>query len=366
VSSESGQTAIEYTGVLALVALAFAALLATGLAASVAGDLGCALARIEGDACGSTPPPAPDPVTRATWGTYVSLGDSYSAGEGLGDYQPGSHVEKSRCRVSLPHGPCIYHQDPETVVGCDRSGSAYNSTISDRYRFKGGKQTWACSGATTDDVYDPSDPTCGGGRYGEGCQVDRVDAGTSLVTMSIGGNDAGFADDLKSCYTNRARLHWSHPCSDAESAIDERIASLGPKLQAALRAIRARAPQARIVIVTYPRLFPADPTHNAACATIEHVCLTPDDQAFFNREAVKLDDAICAATRGAGVGAECVNAIDAFDGCEIDEPDSCLQAPATHISGTTGIGVNPGAFHPSERGQRLLGELIDRQIARPR
>jgi len=33
-----------------------------------------------------------NPVTRATWGTYVSLGDSYSAGEGLGDYQPGSSV----------------------------------------------------------------------------------------------------------------------------------------------------------------------------------------------------------------------------------------------------------------------------------
>jgi GDSL-like Lipase/Acylhydrolase family len=91
------------------------------------------------------------------------------------------------------------------------------------------------------------------GKYGEGCQVARVDGKTSLVTLSIGGNDAGFADDPKTCYTNRARLHWSHPCSDAAPGINGKIDAVGPKLEAALQEIRRRAPHARIVIVTYPR-----------------------------------------------------------------------------------------------------------------
>lgn len=371
---------VEYSGVLLFVVLLFAALVATGIAASVSRDVACAIARIDGGAgCASlsAPPPpdanAPwnsaDPVERATWGTYVSLGDSYSAGEGLGDYQAGSHVEQSQCKVGFM-GHCVYHKDPKVINGCDRSGSAYNSTVSGRYGFKGGKQTWACSGATIDDVYDPNDPTCSGhghasGKYGEGCQLDRINSDTSLVTLSIGGNDAGFADDLKTCYTNRAKLHWSHPCSDAAPGIDGKISAIGPKLEAALQAMRRRAPHARIVIVTYPRMFPEPPTGNAACVSVEHVCLTPADQEFFNQEGAKLDNEICAATAAAGVGAECINAADAFDGCEIDQPDSCLQAPSTDISGSTVVGINPGAFHPTTRGQQILGQLINQEVSHP-
>ncbi len=177
--SERGQAAVEWGGVLLLVAVMIAVVLAAmqvlGVTASIAKGLECNVAKVFGAGGGCPAPGSPgagprasdpnapwnssDPVTRATWGQYVSLGDSYSAGEGLGNYQPGSHVGQSRCRVGLPFGgPCIYHQDPKVIDGCDRSGSAYNSTVSGHYGFKGGKQTWACSGATTQDIYDPSDP----------------------------------------------------------------------------------------------------------------------------------------------------------------------------------------------------------------
>jgi hypothetical protein len=327
---ESGQTAAEYMGALLLVAALLAALASAGIATAIAGDIDCIVTRIGGGAGDCAPPPqqpdvrpwdSTDPVERATWGTYVSLGDSYSAGEGLGDYQPGR---------------------------CDRSPGAYNSTVSAHFSFKGGTRTWACSGATIDDVFSPDDPTCGGG---EGCQVNRVDAGTSLVTLSIGGNDAGFADDLRECYLARLRRR---ACSGAGPAIDAKIAAIGPKLQAAIRAIHARAPHARIVIVTYPRPFPAHPTGNGACVTF--VCLTTADQVFLNGEAEKLDDAICAAA----AGAECIDARDAFAGCELGQPDSCLQAPRIH-----GLSVDRGSFHPTRHGQQVLGDLVDGRIAKP-
>src|SRR4051794_5036596 len=121
---ESGQVALEYTGVLLLVAITIAALASAGIAASIAEHVECLVTRIGGvsASCGEAPGApertdpwdAPDPVARTTWGGYVSLGDSYSAGEGLGDYQPGR---------------------------CDRSASAYNATVSASYGFKGGKQT---------------------------------------------------------------------------------------------------------------------------------------------------------------------------------------------------------------------------------
>src|SRR5262249_27425148 len=150
-----GQETMEWGAVLILVALVIGALLTSGIVASVASAVECNVEKVfQGPAtCTHQPgqpgsnPAAPwdasNPVTRATWGTYVSLGDSYSAGEGLGDYEPGSHVGQSQCKVSVL-GHCVFHKDPKVIDGCDRSSSAYNSTVSGTYDFNGGKQTWAC------------------------------------------------------------------------------------------------------------------------------------------------------------------------------------------------------------------------------
>ena len=167
-----GQTTLEWLCVsaaclaLALVVAAYAA----RVAPAVAQSLRAVICVVGGGSCGApsqgSPVPgypasgdpwdSPDPVRRATWGGYVALGDSYSAGEGLGDYQPGSHVDRSQCRVSVM-GHCVYHRDPKVLDGCDRSSGAYSSTVSGGHMFAGGTRTWACSGSITRDVYDGAD-----------------------------------------------------------------------------------------------------------------------------------------------------------------------------------------------------------------
>jgi hypothetical protein len=381
VRDSAGQATIEWTGAaVVVVALAMAlAALTPQVAHGVTGAVRAAICKLEGGSCpvGAQGPTAqPDPVRDATWGTYVSLGDSYSAGEGLGDYQDGSDVKESQCRVSVM-GHCVYHKDPKVIDGCHRSSGAYNSTVSGTYHFRGGKQTWACSGSITRDVYDgPGDPDCSdghaSGHYGEGCQVNRVNANTSLVTMTIGGNDAGFSDDLKNCYmAERPGGRHEAGCTGQKDAIDARIAAIPDRLTADLKAIRARSPRARIIVMTYPRPFPSDPQHTSACLKLGwgpasyHLCLSSGDQRFLNSEARSLDDTICSAVASAGVGAECVDAYDAFNGCEMGTADSCLQALTAHISGSTGIGINEGAYHPTTRGQQILGQLINQEIEHP-
>jgi hypothetical protein len=202
--------------------------------------------------------------------------------------------------------------------------------------------------------------------------VDRVNQNTSLVTMTIGGNDAGFADDLKTCYmAERPGGQHEAGCVGQQAAIDDKIAQMRPRLIADLQAIRARAPHARIIILTYPRPFPQNPTETGACLTLGasivsyHLCLSPGDQRFLNSEAAKLDMAVCSAVQAAGVGAECVNAYNAFAQCEMGDPNSCLQAPTAHVSGSTVIGINPGAYHPTAQGQQILGQLINQEISHP-
>ena len=143
--------------------------------------------------------------------TYVALGDSYSSGTGT--------------RTYIADG-----------TSCLRSVYAYPSLIA---AAKGYALNFrACSGAKIADVTTT--------------QLSALTAGTNYVTMSIGGNDAGFADVLTTC----AQPAWLSNCT---GAIDKAQAYLRNTLPAALTTlygqIRARAPQAKVTVVGYPRIF---------------------------------------------------------------------------------------------------------------
>ena len=89
----------------------------------------------------------------ATSTSYVALGDSYSSGVGTGSY-----TLSSTCKRGVYAYPYLYTQ-----------------------RHAGTSLTFvACSGAKTSDVL--------------ATQVQSVTKSTTLVTMTIGGNDIGFAN----------------------------------------------------------------------------------------------------------------------------------------------------------------------------
>jgi lysophospholipase L1-like esterase len=149
-------------------------------------------------------------ATAATGG-YVALGDSYSSGVGAGSYISSSG-------------------------SCDRSTNAYpylwNAAHSpSSFAFN------ACSGATTDDVM--------------ANQLGSLNSSTSLVSISIGGNDAGFSDVMTTCV-----LQSDSDClariATAEAYVDN---TLPGKLDTVYNAISAKAPSARVVVLSYPRFY---------------------------------------------------------------------------------------------------------------
>ncbi len=72
------------------------------------------------------------------------------------------------------------------------------------------------------------------------------------MTISVGGNDAGFADVLTECATP----WWAGDC---DGAIDQAQAYINNTLPGALSnlytSIRTQAPNAKVVVVGYPRIF---------------------------------------------------------------------------------------------------------------
>lgn len=151
------------------------------------------------------PPPA-----AAVADEYVALGDSYSSGTGTRRY-----VDRS-CRRSTAAFP--------VVVASARPGTTL--------RFV------ACSGATIPDV--------------ERDQLAALTPATGLVTLTVGGNDAGFTAVLTRC----ALPMWVARCAPPVVRARRFITGTLPRrLDRLYAAIRARSPGARVVVLGYPRLF---------------------------------------------------------------------------------------------------------------
>jgi lysophospholipase L1-like esterase len=151
------------------------------------------------------------PPAHAAAPMYVALGDSYASGTGTRSY--------------INDG-----------TSCQRSMYAYPALIAAARGYS--LNFRACSGAKIADV--------------TSTQLSALTSSTSYVTISVGGNDAGFADVLTEC----ALPGWMSDCNGAIDAAQSFINNTLPgKLSTLYSSIRGSAPNARVVVVGYPRIF---------------------------------------------------------------------------------------------------------------
>jgi lysophospholipase L1-like esterase len=149
-----------------------------------------------------TPAQAASPVR------YVALGDSYSSGVGAGD-ESGS---------------------------CDQSPHAYGplwASASSPASF----MFAACSGATTGTVISS--------------QLSYLSASTTLVSITIGGNDAGFSSIMETCI-----LESTSACESAVSKAEQYTNTTLPgNLSTLFADIKTDAPNAKVIVLDYPDLY---------------------------------------------------------------------------------------------------------------
>ena len=234
----------------------------------------------------STAASAADPVN------YVALGDSYSSGVGAGDYISASG-------------------------SCDRSTQAYPEQWADA-NSPTTFVSMACSGASTADVLDS--------------QVSALNASTTLVSITIGGNDAGFSSVMETCV-----LSSTNSCLNAVSAAETFIGSqLRGRLDQVLQAIAADAPNAKVVVLDYPQLY--DMSKSTFC-----LGLSTSDRVALNGGADDLDYVIQQAAQDNHDTFADVR--DQFTGHEICDFDSWLHS--------VDIFAISSSYHPTAAGQDL-------------
>jgi lysophospholipase L1-like esterase len=102
---------------------------------------------------------------------------------------------------------------------------------------------------------------------GTGPQVNALSADTDLVTLTIGGNDNNtFINAITSCGSAGVLSGGKgSPCKDKHgTSFDDQIeANTLPALRTALRAVRDKAPNARVAVLGYPWIVP--PTADPSC-----------------------------------------------------------------------------------------------------
>jgi lysophospholipase L1-like esterase len=166
-------------------------------------------------------------AAQARAANYTALGDSYAA------------------------GPLIPNQSLNPL-GCLMSDHNYAHLAAPSIGLT--LREPSCSGAKTNHMTESQSVEFGTNPP----QFDSLDAGTTVVSITIGGNDIGFSEVAQSCITVNP---FSTPCKDkydpgGKDQLAERIAATAPKVAAVLQGIHSRSPAAKIYVVNYPAIFP--------------------------------------------------------------------------------------------------------------
>jgi hypothetical protein len=218
---------------------------------------------------------------------YAALGDSYSSGTGTGSYDLDS--------------------------ACQRSSKAYAAQWASSHAPASFKFV-ACSGAKTGDVLSN--------------QMSALSSSTTLASITIGGNDAGFSSVMQTCV-----LGSDSTCQNAvNNAENYARTTLPGNLRNLFSAMRSKAPSAKFVVLDYPHLYITNDSYCVGMSHTKHVAL--------NQAADVLDGVISTATSNAGFTFSDVRG--QFTGHELCSGDNWLHS--------VDLGDLSDSYHPTALG----------------
>ncbi|ONI79855.1 GDSL family lipase [Actinosynnema sp. ALI-1.44] len=252
---------------------------------------------------------------------YVALGDSYTSG---------------------PFIP-IQRTDP---LGCGRSTANYPSVLSQALRV-GEFTDVSCAGADTTNMTRPQPVPFNGTNPP---QLNALRSDTDLVTVGIGGNDDGvFGSVVSTCPRLRPADPTGNPCEqhftvDGVDTIRAAIEKNGSRVVAVLTAIHERSPQARVLVVGYPRITPPSGT----CPAI--LPFADGDYAWLNQVQRDMNQSLANAADGNATY------VDVFGPSE--GHDACASGGAAWINGQNDNILAAAAYHPVKEGMAGMAAVV--------
>lgn len=279
---------------------------------------------------------------------YIALGDSYASGEGAHDYFLGTDLGKDQ---NL----------------CHLSRRSYPYLIGDLLKLDSFHSV-ACSGANTRNLKGPG-PLVNdlsehdkGNQYLRDVEKNELDEWLpgyflqktfleenppDVVTVSVGGNDLGFADKIKRClepdtcynsYEDRLEL-----LREARNAL--------PLLEATYKELLAASPSAKIYIIGYPKI--GNPKGDCAV----NVRLDQDELYFAQEYVAQLNIVLQSAAARAGVVyVDIEDVLSGYGFCDGDSRNLAVNGLTAGNDIASVIGNE--SYHPNARGHQLFAQEI--------
>src|SRR6185437_1010755 len=307
------------TGVLAAVLLTAACHVNDPQANATASPSPTKAAKTSAPITGAPTNNAPATSAPATAGRVVALGDSYTAGGLL---------------------PLASAAKPP---GCLRSAKAYPVLVAQALHAQ--LTDVACTNAGVKEMTGPQKTYLGTNP----AQLAAVKPSDRLVLLSLGGDDLGFLNVLQECMKVSVTSPSGSPCKAHYTAggTDQLAAGVTTetaKIARVLSGIRERAPQARVVVVGYPDMFP----QSGGCWPA--VPIASGDIAYLR--GIELSANAMLAADAEAAGATFVNTYSPTIG-----HDFCQKESTRDVEGLV-----PGSlalpFHPNARGQQAMATAV--------
>ncbi len=294
---------------------------------------------------------------------YVALGDSFSSGEGVEPFfEPGNNCHRSKVAYSTK-------VETPGITGASLYDQVKAGVLDAQWGFQ------ACSGATTANVLstglhgDPLPQLALNRSADTGNANDLpVDSKTTLVTLTIGGNDMNFVGVLDHCfYSANCTTGAFGGYSSLDAYATAKLTELSGKLDALYKQIRTQAFQARVLVLGYPNLFPLTPNEQKCFGLSQKTNpfngktfgWSQTEQTWFRIATAKLNKLIL--ERSMANGAEYIRVDALFTGHE-----PCGRngewVHGLSLSFSEGNHVDDKSFHPNACGQAALAVLINLRL----
>lgn len=237
---------------------------------------------------------------------YVSLGSSFAAGPGIDN----------------------------SLGSCGRSDHNYAHLVTEALSLD--HTVVSCNGATIDNILTVP-------QGDNPLQLDAVTSDTALVTVTIGDNDIRYTASTFACSGASASDRCSANLDQA--AISAAVEQLPAKLSGMFDAIKTKAPNATIVLVAYPRVFPENAT---SCSELE---LTERDTIYLAELGRQLEEAFVEATaNGQALIADAYVGARGHGPCEADPSERWVNGQTIASSGIR--------YHPTAEGHAEMARLV--------
>ncbi|MFE3768130.1 SGNH/GDSL hydrolase family protein [Streptomyces sp. NPDC059122] len=270
----------------------------------------------------ATTPAAAHAAAPAGTRKYVALGDSYAAGAGVPRQSAGLCLRSDR---NYGH-----------LVAAALAPSSYVDKT--------------CAGAKVSAL---TTPQTDAGIVVNGPQLDAVTPDTSLVTLTLGGNDlgtsdVGFVDVVVACTALAVTDPFGAPCRNFYGdTLGRRLDAGAARLTEGLRKLSAKAPKAKVVVVGYPSVLPDDPKK-----CFGKMPVTTGDLRFLRSVIGELNDKVARAATAAGAAY-----VDTLGPTK--DHDSCSASP--WIEGL--VPTSPAApLHPNATGEHAMAQAVLRAL----